>query len=286
MAWGKAGTAIVSTICCVTIASSIKCLWHYWWVCLGVWGDKCHSGLRSPWDKNWTYSQSINMRKLRAQQFKPYLCCVQSSKTGEHACESFSFNSPGGCSNNHSYQATPAHTHQTYVRCTAPEIFTSIHKTAALPLPLSEHFSFPLKEMRKKEAILGRGNSAKRSEATLICRFDRGRVRIQQEIKEKRLEKTSDFLKVAVQMEKQKDQDVSVLKEGKESSYGKDVRLWQECCLWPSWIMLDTFIRMTTRSTRTFLYFEDDSFRLERLCFSDRKTLNTTSSTHCWSYWF
>lgn len=52
MAWGEAGTAIVSTICCVTIASSIKCLWHYWWVFLGVWGDKCHSGLRSPSDKN------------------------------------------------------------------------------------------------------------------------------------------------------------------------------------------------------------------------------------------
>lgn len=123
------------------------------------------------------YSQSVN--KQTAQQFKPYFCCVQSSKTGEHACGSFAFNSPGRCSNSHSYQATPAHTHPTYVRCTAPEIFTSIHKTAAPPLLLSEHFSFPLKEMRKKEAIFGRGNSAKRSVATLICRFDRERVRMQ-----------------------------------------------------------------------------------------------------------
>lgn len=94
-----------------------------------------------------------------------FFCRVRSFKPGEHACVQFSFSSLGN-SNSNSYQViSNPPTPSTRVTCMHSEIFTSTHKRAALPPTATEHFSFPLKEMRKKGNILGGSNAGKRSVA-------------------------------------------------------------------------------------------------------------------------
>lgn len=69
--------------------------------------------------------------------------------------------------------------HPTFVTCTAMEIFTSIHKTAALPPTATEYFSFPLKEMRTKGFFWKVATQvSERSVAKLACLSDGCRVRI------------------------------------------------------------------------------------------------------------
>lgn len=149
--------------------------------------------------------------------------------------------------------------HPTCVTCTVSEIFTSIHKTAALPPAATEHFSFPLKEMRRKGDILGGGNTGKRSVAKLACLSDSCRVRIGNKRKKwwenLRLQERTKTGGRSPDEETERPGCFSMKEEGNKTSYGKDVRLWQRRCRWPSWTILGTLIGRTvrTRTTRTFL---------------------------------
>lgn len=92
-----------------------------------------------------------------------FFCRVRSFKPGEHARVQFSFSSLG-ISNSNSYQviSNPPPPQRVWRACIQKSSHPHIKEQ---PPTATEHFSFPLKEMRKKGNILGGGNAGKRSVA-------------------------------------------------------------------------------------------------------------------------
>lgn len=147
-------------------ASSIECFWHYRW----VGNHLCQQPFNEPVQTDsgtienivfllrWNISSGDVFVRISIQL--SFFCRVCSYKPGEICmCAIFLQLTREFW---HRIRATSHPPHPTPATCTASEIFTSMHKTAALPPVAPEYFSFPLKEMRNKKEIFWEGGGERR----------------------------------------------------------------------------------------------------------------------------